>query len=192
MAQSTAIGPNEAQPTEEEFLTVAEVAARLKLTRQTIRNWIDRGELPAVRVGRRRVRVRRSDLDQFIEAGSTLEPEPDEPPATEASEPPEPNASEARAAITPEPPESPGTPLDVPPVDPMMAQARERIAAAFGAALAVESGHTPAELAAALRTLAAAAQELAAELEANPELHEAAKQIGDAAQQAVQQATYSA
>jgi excisionase family DNA binding protein len=55
----------------DEFLTVAEIAELLKLNGQTIRNWIDRGELPAVRVGSRRVRVRRSDLDAFLEASST-------------------------------------------------------------------------------------------------------------------------
>ena len=31
---------------EEEYLTVAEVAGNLKLNQQTVRNWIDRGELP--------------------------------------------------------------------------------------------------------------------------------------------------
>lgn len=31
---------------------------------------IDRGELPAVRVGSRRVRVRQSDLDQFLKPSS--------------------------------------------------------------------------------------------------------------------------
>jgi excisionase family DNA binding protein len=55
---------------EDSFLTVAEVAELLKLNQQTVRNWIDRGELPAVRVGQRRVRVKRSDLDDFIEKGS--------------------------------------------------------------------------------------------------------------------------
>jgi excisionase family DNA binding protein len=41
----------------EEFLTVAEIAELLKVNQQTVRNWIDRGSLPAVRVGRR-VRVK--------------------------------------------------------------------------------------------------------------------------------------
>ena len=31
----------------EEFMTVAEVAAILKLNQQTVRNWIDAGKLPA-------------------------------------------------------------------------------------------------------------------------------------------------
>jgi excisionase family DNA binding protein len=43
----------------DELLTVAEVAELLKLNQQTIRNMIDRGELGHVRVGQRRVRVRR-------------------------------------------------------------------------------------------------------------------------------------
>jgi excisionase family DNA binding protein len=55
---------------ESEFLTVAEVAQTLKLNQQTVRNWIDQGSLPALRIGRR-VRIRRSDFDRLIEAGAT-------------------------------------------------------------------------------------------------------------------------
>jgi excisionase family DNA binding protein len=57
---------------EDTFLTVAEL---LKLNAQTVRNWIDRGELAAVRVGARRVRVRESELDRFLEAGTAAAPE---------------------------------------------------------------------------------------------------------------------
>ena len=45
---------------EETYLTVAEVAEILKLNQQTIRNMLDRGDLPFVRLGRR-VRIKRSD-----------------------------------------------------------------------------------------------------------------------------------
>jgi excisionase family DNA binding protein len=55
----------------DEFLTVQEVAELLRVNQQTVRNWIERGQLRALRVGTRRVRVRRSDLDAFIAAGST-------------------------------------------------------------------------------------------------------------------------
>src|SRR5919201_5951450 len=53
---------------EESFLTVAEVADMLKLNQQTVRNWIDQGSLPAVRVGRR-VRIKRSDLERVLDEG---------------------------------------------------------------------------------------------------------------------------
>jgi excisionase family DNA binding protein len=58
----------EASDREDSFLTVAEVAETLKLNQQTVRNWIDQGSLPALRVGRR-VRIRRSDFDRLLEDG---------------------------------------------------------------------------------------------------------------------------
>jgi excisionase family DNA binding protein len=55
---------NQTEP-DESFLTVAEVAGMLKLNQQTVRNWIDQGSLPALRVGRR-VRIKRSDFDRVL------------------------------------------------------------------------------------------------------------------------------
>ena len=55
---------NSAEP-EDSFLTVAEVAGILKLNQQTVRNWIDQGSLPALRVGRR-VRIKRSDFERVL------------------------------------------------------------------------------------------------------------------------------
>jgi excisionase family DNA binding protein len=49
----------------EEFLTVAEVAERLRLNPQTVRDWIDAGSLPAVRIDRR-VRVLTSNLEAVL------------------------------------------------------------------------------------------------------------------------------
>ena len=60
---------------EESFLTVAEVAEMLKLNQQTVRNWIDQGSLPAVRVGRR-VRIKRSDFERVLDQGYTSGPPP--------------------------------------------------------------------------------------------------------------------
>ncbi|MGA9859242.1 MAG: helix-turn-helix domain-containing protein [Solirubrobacteraceae bacterium] len=51
---------------EETYLTVAEVAETLKLNQQTVRNWIDQGALPALRVGRR-VRIKRSDFERILD-----------------------------------------------------------------------------------------------------------------------------
>jgi excisionase family DNA binding protein len=50
---------------QDEFLTVDEVAAILKLNPQTVRNWINNGTMPAVRVGRR-VRITRRDLERVL------------------------------------------------------------------------------------------------------------------------------
>jgi excisionase family DNA binding protein len=57
----------------DEMLTVAEVADLFKLNPQTLRNWIDRGELPCVRVGRR-VRIRWRDMEAFMEPAGPATP----------------------------------------------------------------------------------------------------------------------
>jgi excisionase family DNA binding protein len=54
----------------DQFLTVAEIAAQFKVNQQTVRNWIDRGELAGVRLGSRRVRVPASELARFIAASA--------------------------------------------------------------------------------------------------------------------------
>ena len=41
-----------------------------------MRNWIDQGRLPAVRIGRR-VRVRRTDIDRMLADGATVADEPE-------------------------------------------------------------------------------------------------------------------
>lgn len=58
------------QDPEESYLTVAEVAETLKLNQQTVRNWIDQGSLPALRVGRR-VRIKRSDFQRILDESYT-------------------------------------------------------------------------------------------------------------------------
>jgi excisionase family DNA binding protein len=64
---------------DDEFLTVNEIAEHLRLNQQTVRNWIDQGQLRAVRVGRR-VRVRRADFDDLVSAGATLADPPEHAP----------------------------------------------------------------------------------------------------------------
>jgi excisionase family DNA binding protein len=50
----------------ERLLTVPQVADEFQVTSQTIRNWIDAGTLPAIRVGRA-FRLRRADVDALLD-----------------------------------------------------------------------------------------------------------------------------
>ena len=52
----------------EEMLTVEEVAARLKLTPYTIREWLKAGRIRGIRLGSRRAgwRIPASELERFI------------------------------------------------------------------------------------------------------------------------------
>jgi excisionase family DNA binding protein len=63
------------------LLTVNEIARILKLNPQTVRNWIDRDELPAMHVGRS-IRIRREDFDALIEAGYSGAQPPPPPEST--------------------------------------------------------------------------------------------------------------
>lgn len=49
-----------------EWLKVPEVAELLRLPRTRTYELIQSGELPAVRVGRRSIRVRRDELERFL------------------------------------------------------------------------------------------------------------------------------
>ena len=51
---------------DEEFVTVAEAATLLRVAPSTIRRWIREGDVPAHRIGRRRVALRRADLANLI------------------------------------------------------------------------------------------------------------------------------
>jgi excisionase family DNA binding protein len=50
----------------DQYVTIAEAAALLKVHRSTIRRWIAQGELPAYRVGQRRLALKRADLDRLV------------------------------------------------------------------------------------------------------------------------------
>src|SRR3990170_3165662 len=51
---------------DDEYLTVADAAALLRVSQSTIWRWINEDELPAYRIGHRRIRVRRADLARLI------------------------------------------------------------------------------------------------------------------------------
>lgn len=52
-----------------ELLKVSEVARRLGLSTRTIRNYMDAGKLPYVRLGGKTIMVRESALENFIKEG---------------------------------------------------------------------------------------------------------------------------
>ena len=52
-----------------ELLTVNELRGVLKISRGTVYKLVNRGELPAVRVGER-LRFRPADVDRYLERGS--------------------------------------------------------------------------------------------------------------------------
>src|SRR6202022_1094001 len=51
------------------WLTLAEIAAELRVNPSTVRVWVSRGQLRAVRAGQRKWLVRRSELDRMLRAG---------------------------------------------------------------------------------------------------------------------------
>ena len=52
--------------TDETYVTIARAAELLQVSRSTLWRWIDRGELPAYRLGHRRVLIRQDDLGRLI------------------------------------------------------------------------------------------------------------------------------
>ncbi|UQA63240.1 helix-turn-helix domain-containing protein [Polyangium aurulentum] len=73
---------NEARPavTEDKLLNVEEVAARLGMSKPTVRRWIQKGELTASYVGPRRLlRVRQTDVEAFL--NSSRQKAPSAPPS---------------------------------------------------------------------------------------------------------------
>ena len=50
---------------EDPFLTVPRIASELDVNEVTVRTWIRKGSLPAIRAGRT-YRVRRSELDRWV------------------------------------------------------------------------------------------------------------------------------
>ena len=59
----------------ERLMTYSEAARYLAVGRSTLYDLVGRGELPVVRMGPRCVRLRRQDLDQFVEARMSRRPQ---------------------------------------------------------------------------------------------------------------------
>jgi excisionase family DNA binding protein len=61
---------NEPEQPEDQWLTVAEIAAELRVNPATVRLWISRGKLKAKRAGQRKLLVQRAELDRMLEVSS--------------------------------------------------------------------------------------------------------------------------
>lgn len=70
--------PEQSSPPEEDpWLTLSEIAEELRMSPATIRSWVSKGTLRAMRAGRRKWLVRRSELDRML-AGADMAG-PDDP-----------------------------------------------------------------------------------------------------------------
>lgn len=65
--------PSRFDPTRTDLMTVEQVAAYLQLNKLTVYRYIREGRIPAARLGKS-YRVRKSDLDAFLESHKSRQP----------------------------------------------------------------------------------------------------------------------
>ncbi|MGZ6637499.1 MAG: helix-turn-helix domain-containing protein [Solirubrobacteraceae bacterium] len=70
---------NEPDPADDPWLTLAEIAGELRVNPATVRLWVSRGRLKAMRAGQRKLLVRRSELDRMLAATAPSETDPAQP-----------------------------------------------------------------------------------------------------------------
>jgi excisionase family DNA binding protein len=68
---------------EDRWLTLAEVAAELRMSPATIRSWVSQGTVQATRAGKRKWLVRRSELDRMLARDGVYDPDSPEASAPE-------------------------------------------------------------------------------------------------------------
>lgn len=56
--------------TNEELLTVQDIVKNLRVSKDTVYNWINKAGLPVIRIGRV-IRIRKVELDKWIEEQSS-------------------------------------------------------------------------------------------------------------------------
>jgi excisionase family DNA binding protein len=69
----------EPDPADDPWLTLAEIAEELRVNPATVRLWISRGRLKAMRAGQRKLLVRRSELDRMLALTDQSRAEPRQP-----------------------------------------------------------------------------------------------------------------
>ena len=65
----------EAETPEDPWLTLAEIAEELRMSPATIRSWVSNGTLRAMRPGKRKLLVRRSELDRMLASEDLHDPD---------------------------------------------------------------------------------------------------------------------
>ncbi len=70
---------NEPDPTDDPWLTLAEIAEELRVNPATVRLWVSRGRLKAMRAGQRKLLVRRSEVDRMLALTDPSRAEPRQP-----------------------------------------------------------------------------------------------------------------
>lgn len=70
---------NEPDPADDPWLTLAEIAEELRVNPATVRLWVSRGRLKAIRAGQRKLLVRRSELDRMLALTDPSRAEPQQP-----------------------------------------------------------------------------------------------------------------
>jgi excisionase family DNA binding protein len=83
---------HDADTPDDPWLTLAEIAEQLRMSPATIRSWISKGTLRAMRPGKRKLLVRRSELDRMLRGedmdGPEVEPGAETWRATDTINPP--------------------------------------------------------------------------------------------------------
>jgi excisionase family DNA binding protein len=70
------MGPDKnPEPEDDPWLTLAEIAEELRMSPATLRSWISNGTLRAMRAGKRKWLVRRSELDRMLAGKDVIGPE---------------------------------------------------------------------------------------------------------------------
>lgn len=67
-------------PSEDPWLTLAEIADELRVNPSTVRLWVSQGQLRASRAGQRKWLVRRSELDRMLGGDRPVDDHPQEAP----------------------------------------------------------------------------------------------------------------
>jgi excisionase family DNA binding protein len=68
------VSEDDADPPEDRWMTLAEIAAELRMSPATIRSWVSQGTLQATRAGKRKWLVRRSELDRLLAGEGMWDP----------------------------------------------------------------------------------------------------------------------